>query len=98
MTLIRADLSLIKSDWNVHIILRSTLTHCYNSENYLIEVDDEEMPALYAALDSPQEDYSEFFDDLANLVLHGQEDCPDPSSVVEALHLYLHLLEKIKEI
>ena len=73
MKLIREDLSSIKSDWNVHIISRSrnggpkgrpdtmfNLSHCYNSENYLTEVDHEETSALYAALDSPQEDYSEF--------------------------------------
>ena len=54
MKLIRA-LSSIKSDWKVHIISRSrngglsgrsdtvfNLSHCYNSENYLTEVDNEE--------------------------------------------------------
>ena len=82
MTLIREDLSLIKSDWNVHIISRSrnggprgrtdtmyNLPHCYNSENYLTEVDNEETSALYVALDSPQEDYSEFFDDFAKKIV-----------------------------
>ena len=70
------------------------LLHCCNSENYLTEVDNEETSALYAALDSPQEDYSEIFDDFANLALHGQEDCLNPSTVSEALHLYLYLLKK----
>ena len=111
MVLIREDLSSIKSDWNVHIISRSrnggprgrsdtmfNLPHCYNSENYLTELDNEETSALYAALDSPQEDYSEFFDDFANLALHGQEDHRNHSSVSEALQLYLYLLEKIREI
>ena len=111
MALIREDLSSIKSDWNVHIISRSrnggprgrpdtmfNLPHCDNSENYLTEVDNEETSALYAALDSPQEDYSEFFDDFANLALHGQEDRFNPSTVSGALHLYLYLLEKIREI
>ena len=35
------------------------LSHCYNSENYLTEVDHEETSALYEALGSLQEDYSE---------------------------------------
>ena len=111
MALIREDLSSVKSDWNVHIISQSrnggpsvrldtmfNLPHCYNSENYLTEVDNEETSTLYAALDSPQEDYSEFFDGFANLALHGQEDRLNPSSVSEALQLYLYLLEKIREI
>ena len=68
MTLIREDLSSIKSDWNVHIISRSrnggpkgrsdtmfNLPHCYNSENYLTEVDNEKTSALYAALDRRKE-------------------------------------------
>ena len=75
-----------------------SLPRCYNSEIYLIEVDNEETSALYVALDTSQEDYSEFFDDFANLALHGQEDCLCPSTVSEALHLYLYLLEKIGEI
>ena len=59
----------------------------------MTEVDHEETSALYAALDSPQEDYSEFL-----TILHGQEDRLNPSSVSEALQLYLYLLEKIIEI
>ena len=111
MALIREDLSSIKSDWKVHIISRSrnggpkgrldtmfNLPHCYSSENYLTEVDNEETSALYAALDSPQEDYFEFFDDFANLALHGREDRLNPSSISEAPQLYLYLLEKIREI
>ena len=111
MALIREDLSSIKSDWNVHIISQSrnggprgrpdtmfNLPHCYNSENYLTEVDNEETSALYAALDSPQEDYSEFFDNFTNLALHGQEDRLNHFTVSEARHLYLYLLEKIREI
>ena len=107
MKLIREDLSLIRPDWNIHIISRSrnggprvrratmfNLPHCYNSENYLTEVDKEETSAPYAALDSPQDDYSEFFDDFANLALHGQEDRLNPFSISEALQLYLNLLEK----
>ena len=111
MALIREDLSSIKSDWKVHIISQSrngssrgrcdtmfNLLHCYNTETYFIEVDNEETSAHYAALDSPQEDYCEFFVNFANLALHGKEDSPDPSSVSEALHLYLYLLEKLREI
>ena len=111
MALIREDLSSIQSDWNVHIISRSrnggprsrpdtifNFPHYYNSENSLTEVENEETSALYAALDSPQEDYSEFFDNFANLALHGQENRLNPSSVSEPLQLYLYLLEKIREI
>ena len=74
------------------------LPHCYNLKNYLTEVDNVEMSALYWALDSPQENYSEFFDDFANLALHGQEDRLNASSVSEAIQLYLYLLEKIRKI
>ena len=74
------------------------LPHCYSSENYLTEGDNEKTSALYAVLDSPQESYSEFFDDFANLALHAQEDSFNPFSISEALQLYLHLLENIREI
>ena len=47
------------------------LPYCYNSEDYLTKVDNEETSALYAALNSSQEEYSDFFDDFANLALHG---------------------------
>ena len=106
MSLIIEDLSLIKSDWNVHIISRNrngsprgrhdtmfNLPHCYSSQNYLTRVENEETWALYAALESPQEDYSEFFHDFATLSLHGQ-DRLNPSSVSETLQLYLYLSEK----
>ena len=63
----------------------------------MTEVYNEETSALSVALDSPQEDYSEFFDDFANLALNGQEDRLNPSTVSEVLHLYLYLLEKIRE-
>ena len=64
----------------------------------MTEVDNEETSALYAALDSPQEEYSELFDNFADLTLHGQEDRLNPSTVYEALQLYLSLLQKIREI
>ena len=111
MALIIGDLSSIKSNWNVHIISQSrnggprgrpdtmfNLPHCYNSKNYLTEVDNEETLALSAALDNPQEDYSEFLDDFTNLALHGPEDRLNPSTVSETLHLDLYLLEKIRQI
>ena len=111
MALIREDLSSIKSDWNIHIILRSrnggprgrpgtlfNLPHCYNSQNCLTEVDNEESSALYTALDSPQEGYSKLFDHFAHLALYDQEDRLNPSSVYKTLQLHLYLLEKIREI
>ena len=68
IALIRKDLSSIKFDWNVHI----NLSHCYNSENCLAEVGNKEISAPYATLESPQEDYSECFDDFGNLALDNQ--------------------------
>ena len=75
-----------------------SLSNCYNSENYLTEVDNKAISAPFATLEKPQEDYSGCFDEFVNLALYGQEERLNPSSVSEALLLYLHLLEKIGEI
>ena len=64
----------------------------------MTKVDNEETSALYAALDSLQEEFSELFDNFANLTLHGQEDGLNLSNVYDALQLYLSLLQKIREI
>ena len=85
--------SSVKSDWNVHIISRSrndcprnrpnTMPQCYNLENYSTRVYNVEISAPYTTL------YSEYFDGFVNLALYGQEDRLNPSSVSEALQLYL---------
>ena len=40
----------------------------YNSKNYLIKVDNEEISAPYATPKCPREDYSKRFDDFVNFV------------------------------
>lgn len=64
------DISSIKSDLNVRIILQNRNN---GPKSFLTEVDNEETLIFYATLEHPQKDYSKHIGDFVNLALNGQD-------------------------
>ena len=64
------DISSIKSDLNVRIILQNRDN---GPKSFLTEVDNEETLIFYATLERPQKDYSKHMSDFVNLALNGQD-------------------------
>ena len=64
------DISSIKSDLNVRIILQNRDN---GPKSFLTEVDNEETLIFYATLERPQKDYSKHISDFVNLALNGQD-------------------------
>ena len=58
----------------------------------------EEVEALYAALEKPQPDFSEEFQEFVNSAMEDRDGRLNIYSISDALDLYFYLFEKIKSL
>lgn len=107
MPLIRKDLCSIMSHWNSHIISKSRnngpsgrpncmfhLPHLYEAENFLQQVDQEEVDEFFPVVENNVLDVSSEFTEFAEYFL-ARDGLNRPVNPEEALNLYIYLLEKI---
>ena len=79
------------------VLIDIFLTHLYNSDSFLKNVDLQEVEAIYPHVTDTPRDFSDEFQEFAEFVLQGNDHDHIPSDVASGLDLFLHLKERITE-
>ena len=68
------------------------VTHLYNSDSFLENVDLQEVEAIYPHVtDTPRDFSNEFFQEFSEFILQGNDHDDILNDVVSGLHLFLYL-------
>ena len=110
MNILRKELYAVAVEWNHHIISKSInggpngrpdtmffLPHLYNSDNFLENVDLQEVEAIYPHVTDTPRDFSDEFQEFADFALQGNDHDDMPSDVASGLDLFLYLKERITD-
>ena len=73
------------------------LPHLYNSDNFLENVDLQEVEAIYPHVTDTPRDFSDEFQEFADFALQGNDHDDMPSDVASGLDLFLYLKERITD-